>query len=303
MSLSTSGTSGVVRSVVRTTESWTSSFGAVSSLTRLSTASRVWVPGPLASTMNLFAAVHATWSGAALVDGPGAATHAHLTPALLHRHLADLAGVTVVVAGDRLSPGLRDRAVESGVVVHHYYGAAELSFVAWGAHAEDLRPFPGVAVEVRSGEVWVRSPFVCTRYDGPPGPLRRDADGSCTVGDRGVLADGRLIVLGRDDAVTTGGETVTVSDVEPLLQAAATGEIVVLGIPHDVLGQALAVVLTSSSDLEPVRGAARSSLAGAQRPRVWFHVAELPLTDAGKVDRPALVSLVSGGDECVRRMA
>ena len=185
----------------------------------------------------------------------------------------------------------------------HYYGAAELSFVAWGSHADDLRPFPGVTVEVRSGEVWVRSPFVCTRYDGPPGPLRRDADGFCTVGDRGVLADGRLTVLGRDDAVTTGGETVTVSDVEPLLQAAATCEVVVVGIPHDVLGQALAVVLTSPSDLEPVRVAARSSLAGAQRPRVWFHVAELPLTDAGKVDRPALVSLLSGADGHARRMA
>lgn len=287
---------------MRTTQSWVSSFGALSSLAGVSTASRVWLPGPLASTMNLFAAVHATWCGAALVDGPGTATHAHVTPALLHRHLEELAGVTVVVAGDRLSPGLRDRAVESGARVHHYYGAAELSFVAWGSHADDLRPFPGVTVQVRSGEVWVRSPFVCTRYDGPPGPLRREADGFCTVGDRGVLADGRLTVLGRGDAVTTAGETVTVADVEPLLQAAATGEVLVLGVPHDVLGQALAVVLTSAADLQPVRAAARSSLTGARRPRVWFQIEELPLTDTGKVDRAALVSLVSGADERVRRM-
>jgi acyl-CoA synthetase (AMP-forming)/AMP-acid ligase II len=287
---------------VRTTDSWVSSFDAVSSLTGMSAASRVWVPGPLASTMNLFAAVHATWSGAALVDGPGAATHAHLTPALLHRHLEDLAGVTVVVAGDRLSPGLHDRAVAAGVRLHHYYGTAELSFVAWGSHADDLRPFPGVTVQVRAGEAWVRSPFVCTRYDGPPGPLRRGPDGFCTVGDRAVLTDGRLTVLGRDDAVVTGGETVTVADVEPVLRATATGEVVVVGVPHDVLGQALAVVLTSAPDLEPVRDTARTSLVGPHRPRVWFHVAELPLTDAGKVDRLVLVSMLSGGDERVRRM-
>src|SRR4029079_16234347 len=103
--LRTSGTSGAVRSVVRTAQTLVFSFGGVSSLTGVSTASRVWVPGPLASTMSLFAAVHTTWSGAALVDGPGAATHAHLTPALLHRHLEDLPGVTVVVAGDGLSHG------------------------------------------------------------------------------------------------------------------------------------------------------------------------------------------------------
>jgi acyl-coenzyme A synthetase/AMP-(fatty) acid ligase len=35
---------------------------------------------------------------------------------------------------------------------------------------------------------------------------------------------------------------------------------------------------------------------------VWFQVEELPLTDTGKVDRAALVSLVSGADERVRRM-
>ena len=44
-----------------------------------------------------------------------------------------------------------------------------------------------LAGAVRSGEVWVRSPFVCTRYDGPPGPLRRDVDGFCTVGDLSLI--------------------------------------------------------------------------------------------------------------------
>ena len=62
--LGTSGTSGAARSVVRTTDSWVSSFDAVSRLTGLTADSRVWVPGPLAATMNLFAAVHATVLGA-----------------------------------------------------------------------------------------------------------------------------------------------------------------------------------------------------------------------------------------------
>ena len=43
------------------------------------------MPGPLAATMNLFAAVHATVAGATLVDALADATHAHLTPGDLAR--------------------------------------------------------------------------------------------------------------------------------------------------------------------------------------------------------------------------
>ena len=53
--------------MVRTTGSWVDSFGTVAALSGLDPASRVWVPGPLAATMNLFAAVHATVLGARLV--------------------------------------------------------------------------------------------------------------------------------------------------------------------------------------------------------------------------------------------
>ena len=81
--LGTSGTSGAARSVVRTTASWVSSFGTVADLTGLTAASRVWVPGPPAATMNLFAAVHTACTAATLVDGPADATHAHLTPSAL----------------------------------------------------------------------------------------------------------------------------------------------------------------------------------------------------------------------------
>lgn len=294
MVLGTSGTSGAPRSVVRTTDSWVDSFADVASLAGLSSSSRLWVPGPKTATMNLFAAVHAAVLGAHLVDDVDDATHAFLTPHLLARHLANLSGRTVVVAGDRLTPALHDRARSAGATVHHYYGAAELSFVAWGAHADDLRPFPGVEVSVRSGEVWARSPYLCLGYDGPPGPLRRDADGFATVGDRGELREGRLVVRGRDDAVTTGGATVAVADVEAVLLPRATGDVVVLGVAHGDLGAVLAVVLTVRADHAPLLETARAGLRGAQRPRLWFHVPDLPVTPAGKVDRTALVSLVSG---------
>lgn len=305
VALATSGTSGTPRSVVRTTQSWVASFPGVARLAGLTSASRVWVPGPLSATMNLFAAVHARVLGARRVDTAADATHAHVTPhglaALLDRDRVP-EGLTVVVAGDVLSRRLHDRAVRAGVRVQHYYGAAELSFVAWGGHAGDLQPFPGVAVQVREGEVWVRSPYLCTGYDGPPGPLRTDADGFATVGDRGVLDEGRLTVLGRPGAVSVGGSTVETAAVEGLLRSAATGDVAVVGMPHDELGQVLAVVLTDADDHAPLRRLARSALVGAHRPRLWCHVETLPKTSAGKMDRLALVSLVSAGGSRVSRL-
>jgi acyl-CoA synthetase (AMP-forming)/AMP-acid ligase II len=303
VALATSGTSGTARVVVRSTDSWVSSFVAVSELTGLTSGSRVWVPGPLTATMNLFAAVHAATVGAVLVADLARATHAQLTPSRLAATVGTgaLDGTRVVVAGDRLSPALHARARAEGAVMHHYYGAAELSFVTWGTHAGDLRAFPGVDVVVRDGEVWVRSPYLCVGYDGRPGPLRRDSEGLATVGDRGELRDGRLVVHGRADAVTTAGATVLVADVESVLRSAATGEVLVVGLPHDDLGAVLAVVLTERDDLDAVRARART-LSGAERPRLWLHLADPPLTASGKVDRTALVSRLSGADNRTDRL-
>ena len=178
VALHTSGTTGQSRRIVRTTSSWVDSFPYVSTLLGLDTSSRVWIPGPLTSTMNLFAAVHAQWAGATRVDTSREATHAHLLPSLLRRELdvapADLVDRHVLVAGDRLARSTFDDATAHGTRVSHYYGAAELSFVAWGAHAESLRPFPGVEVVSRSGELWVRSPYVCEEYVEPDQLVRSD---------------------------------------------------------------------------------------------------------------------------------
>lgn len=297
MALRTSGSTARPRTVVRTTESWVASFPAVESLAGLTVASSVWVPGPLTASMNLFAAVHTEHLGATRVGRPEQATHAVLTPAQLSRALPDLAAGTVaVVAGDRLPPALHARARERGLRVHHYYGAAELSFVAWGPHGDELRGFPGVEVEVRDGEIWVRSPYLCCRYDGAPGPMRRDENGFATVGDRGRLTDGRLVLDGRPEAVTTAGATVLVSDVERVLREAARGEVAVLGVPHTEFGEVVAAVVTDPGDRELLPRVARAALDPAARPRLWVHVSRLPLNPAGKVDREALRGLVTRPD-------
>jgi long-chain acyl-CoA synthetase len=289
--LPTSGTTQQPRMVVRTTASWVRSFAAVSELAHLDAAARVWIPGPLTSTMNLFAAVHAQAVGAIRVSRAADATHLQVTPAALHRLLdagTELAGRTAVVAGDALRPELRERAERARLRVAHYYGSAELSFVGWGSDAASLRPFPGVDVAVRNGVLWARSPFLAERVDGPPGPFRRDSGGFATVGDRGGWEEDRLVVAGRDAAVVTGGNTVLLADVEAALQRGLAGQVTVLGLPHPTLGAVVVAVLTDDADRAPARAAADG--LGAGRPRRWFVRTALPLTEAGKVDRRALAA-------------
>lgn len=297
--LRTSGTSGAPRVVRRTTWSWVDSFVAVESLTGFDAASRAWIPAPMTGTMNLFAAVHARFVGAEVVTDPHRATHWFLTPAALHDVLDSgdrFDGVRAVVAGDRLSVTLHDRAAAAGVAVSHYYGAAELSFVAWGSHEDDLTAFPGVELEVRDGVVWVRSAYVSTGYVDGEGPFLLDGERFATVGDRGVLRGPRLEMLGRDDVVVTGGATVHVADVEGCLRAGATGALAVVGIPHPRLGAVVAVALERGTDVEPLRSLSRAGLSASHQPRRWFVLSPFPLTSTGKVDRAALAARIATGD-------
>ncbi|WP_182858683.1 AMP-binding enzyme [Propionibacterium ruminifibrarum] len=286
IALRTSGTTGGARTIVRSTSSWTGSFGPLIEHLGLHADDRMWVPGPLDSTMNLFSACLSEAAGAAWSPRPEEASWATLTPSALARALGTRPPMKVLVAGDGLPPALWERATGLGWSVVHYYGAAELSLVALGRHGQDLRPFESVEIDTVDDRIWVRSPWLADGYldaDGP-GALRRREDGFATVGDRGRLDAGLLRVWGRAGAITTAGATVELAPLQAALAAHARGEVVLLGLPHPELGQVLAAATTSRDDLVTVRGWARRNLSGPRRPRVWRVVPRLPRTAAGKVD-------------------
>jgi long-chain acyl-CoA synthetase len=305
ISVLTSGTTGRPRRIVRTAASWVNSFAVVAGLTGLTRASRAWVPGPLAATMNLYAATLVSHLGAELVASPTEATHAFLTPSGLIGLLAEpvnLRGLQVVVAGDRLRSQLADQAEARGWLVSHYYGAAQLSFVAWGRDEASLRPFPEVRVRIRDRELWVASPWLCEQEmtpSGVPATLRTWRDPTtnqvwASVSDRGQLTDdGRVLVGGRDAVIVTGGATVVASDIEAALRPAARGEVFLVTQPHARLGALVVAVCTDHDDLSALARYARATLSGAYRPRRWLHHPRPPLTAAGKIDRAALATWVA----------
>lgn len=320
----TSGSTRTPRAVCRTQESWLASVQAFAAATGTTSGTRVLVPGPLSSTLFLHAAWHARQVGAEpillrtgtadrRIDGGAAWDVVHLVPHQL-AHLLDgvagdrhtLTGRTAVVAGAALPEHLRARAERHGLRVVTYYGAAELSFVAWGNDSA-LRPFPGAEVAAKDGEIWVRSPYLALDYLGGPevdgpwrrgarGPWRRGADGWASVGDRGeVHADGTVVVHGRGDAaVQTGGATVHVADVEAALRGHPdVADVVVVGLAHATLGHIVAALVESPvATVDSLRAWARTTLDPASRPRSWRVVTSLPRTSAGKPDRRAAERLM-----------
>lgn len=295
----TSGSSGAPRVILRTAESWSDAFPAVSMLLDAGPDDVILLPAPPSASMTLFSLAHALGGGPLPAGAPADATCFHGTPhalrALLEAHTSPRLR-SALVGGSHLDGGLRDRAEAAGIRVVSYYGAAELSFVAVD-HGDGLRAFPGVDLDVRDGALWVRSPFVALGYAGGEGPLRRD-EAWATVGDRAELANGRLRLLGRaDDAILSASATIVPEEVEAALRSLpGIRDAIVFGMPRPRVGALVAAFVelddTATGDL---RARADAILAPAHRPRVWFR-GNLPRTASGKPARAEAVRRASCGE-------
>ncbi|HEU5223489.1 MAG TPA: long-chain fatty acid--CoA ligase [Candidatus Lumbricidophila sp.] len=294
----TSGSSGPARTIARTTESWLASAAPLADLMGLKPGQRVAITGPLTVSMHLYAALHALWAGATVTDELRGADVAHVTPTTLHRLLSgDEVPERVVVAGALLDPQLAARAAARGIHVLEYYGAAELSFVAYGRGTGELFPFPGVEIELRESaaavddafELWARSPYLALGSFGAPGALRTAPDGFATVGDLAVPTDSGFRVLGRGDAaITTGGVTVLAEALELTLESLpGVRSAGVFGEQHTLLGERIVAVveLDGGASIDAVTSAARLALDPSELPRRWVAAEALPRTSGGKIAR------------------
>ncbi len=311
----TSGSTGTQRGILRTHASWTASLDPLTGLLDLQAGDRICVRGSVRATMGLYGAVHAMHAlgEVILADEPcERATIAHAVPMAARDLLAEPPPNLrlIVVAGDRVPADLVVQADRRGIALLEYYGATELSFVAYrrsDVDAPGLAAFPGVQLRIEDGVIWARSDYLAQGYVGSAGGPGRWQDGWATVGDRGwlhhdQLHQDRLMIEGRgDEAITVGGHSVHLADVEDaLLQRLADPggpdadrvELAVLGQEHVDLGQVpVAVIAGGPALVQRAREAARALPAPA-RPRRWIAVGKLPRTPAGKVDRAALLRLV-----------
>lgn len=245
----------------------------------------------------------------------------------------DASGITAIVcSGQKLDRRTLEAARRWAphAVVWEYYGASELSFVAATAHRPGEaptavgtavgRPFPGVDLAVldddgapvpdgQTGHISVRSPLVSQGYVwGDDGEAFTRLGEWCTVRDQGFLEDGELHVLGRtQDMINTGGHNVYPHEVEAALaMLPGVAEVVVAGIPDDLRGQrVVAGVVPSHAGLcqLQLRAGLEGRLPPAKRPTQYVELAELPVTERGKLSRTDFQRWVLEGDPHARALA
>ncbi|MFE8035294.1 class I adenylate-forming enzyme family protein [Thiohalocapsa marina] len=247
-------------------------------------------------------------------------THLSLVPPMLARLLAigvrPPASLRVVqLGGQALSADLGRRALDAGWPVVVTYGMSEtFSQVVTARYSPEQDPdaetpargfgadarLPDVELDAgRCGEaprpLRIRGPMLMSGYANPerrPG-IGLDGDWLTTTDLGCVDAAGRLRLLGRaDDVLVIGGVKVLPAEVEarlgtlPGIQALA-----LVGIPHTVWGQTLALCYAGRADPAAVEDWCRARLPSVQRPRLFVRCEALPLLASGKLDRAALRAL------------
>ncbi len=107
--------------------------------------------------------------------------------------------------------------------------------------------------------------------------------------------DGHLYFVSRmDDIINTRGEKVAPKEIEVILyNLPGVREVAVVGVPDDVLGQAVKAFLVLEEGVsmteKQVQKACQDKLEGFMVPKFVQFVAELPKTDTGKIRKVGLV--------------
>lgn len=190
----------------------------------------------------------------------------------------------------------RIRAAYPEARVTHIYASTEAG-VVFAVH-DGLTGFPaawleqpvqGIEVRIRDGMLQIKNPNAMRRYVSENAQPLLD-DGWLQTADRCEIIDGRVKVLGRQDAtINVGGSKVYPLQVETfLLGIAGVREARVFAVPNPVAGQLVGaeVVLEPGQDPAEARprilAECRAQLAGYQVPRSFKIVDAITVAASGK---------------------
>jgi len=222
------------------------------------------------------------------------------------RERYDLSSLKAVIHGAApCSPALKYRLLEwLGPVLYEFYAATEgggtyVSPQEWLARPGTVgRALPGAEVLVLDEQGDPVSPGTVGRITMRSSNSARG--GHFWPGDLGYLDEGGWLFLTDRvaDVIITGGVNVYSIQVEAALcQVQDVEQCAVIGVPDPDWGEAVTVVVVPRSDsvapagLERrLRQVAAQTLSPPQRPRHCVVVDNLPMTQAGKVDKRALRS-------------
>jgi fatty-acyl-CoA synthase len=232
----------------------------------------------------------------------------------------DLSLVHAICSGGSTVPADLVRRLEEAVGAPFtiVFGQTECSPVACMTRPDDSiedkattlgLPMPGVEVKIVDPETGVTQPVgvlgeFCTRgyhvmheyFENPEATAKTiDEDGwlhtgdLCSMDERGYCRiEGRL-----KDMIIRGGENIYPRELEELLfQHPSVGEVAVVGLPDERLGEEVAAFLRPAPGMTLNRNELfaylREHLSPQKTPRHWFEVEAYPLTGSGKIQKFAL---------------
>jgi len=311
----TGGSTGAPKVICRSQASWIASFEVNAGLFGFEPGMRVATLGALSHSLTLYAVVEAIHLGlsAHVLAGLSATTQRRIldqkavqilytTPTQL-KHLASGDPKTalqhirfILCGGGMLDEATRQiaRRLCPHATLHQFYGAAETSFVtltdADTPAGSVGKAYPNVTLDLREGQVWVRSPYLFKGYANKHDALLRDADGYVSVGELGTMdAQGNLWLTGRKDRlVQIADQTVSPEAVEQVIAAlCGSRHVAVLPVADAARGYRLVAVLEGHADdtlAAKIRATCQASFGSQIAPRRMLFRAEWPLLGSGKTD-------------------
>jgi long-chain acyl-CoA synthetase len=250
-------------------------------------------------------------------------THSHVVPTMFNRLLqlpddvraaADVSSLRMVVHGAAPCPvPVKQKMIEWwGPIIWEYYAATEGSATlvdshTWLAHpgtvgrtlAEDgivIRDDDGHECPTGTpGTVWIKTtPGAEFEYYGDKDKTATAVvDSHFSLGDVGYLDDDRYLFLTDRSAnlIISGGVNIYPAEVDAvLLQHDAVGDVAVIGVPDDDMGEAVKAVVELRDGVDPSPELAadmitfcRDRIAHFKCPRTVDFIDKLPREDNGKI--------------------
>jgi len=126
-------------------------------------------------------------------------------------------------------------------------------------------------------------------------------DGFFQTADMGVMQEDKLLVTGRsDEVIITGGENVSLPEVEKIIHETFTGvQCAAFAIADPQWGQSLHLAIAGSvhPDQSAINEYLSSQISVAAKVKRFIYVDELPRTSLDKIDRPKLIQIAMGDSQ------
>ena len=201
------------------------------------------------------------------------------------RRLAEIR--QVIIGGGAIDDRLASELKHFPNAIWSTYGMTEtLSHIALrrlsGADASDwYTPFEGVGLSLNEeGCLVIDAPAVC--------------ESRLVTNDLAeISASGTFRILGRkDNVVCSGGIKIQMEEVERLLRPHLSSPYCITKCKDEKLGEAV-VLLTEAADTKPLEAVCQQVLPRLWKPRLYFSIGRIPMTETGKIARKEAERLAS----------